>query len=164
MVNKRLQYEEAKRIGIPLTEIYYPKTPADLDEVISGVHFPAFIKPFYSHIWYKTFGNKGFIVNTPDELREQMAKVFATDLEVTVQSIIMPPGKNLYVMAAYFGKNGYISPIFTWEKVRQYPPNFGVASLSESMHLPRRRGTRSKVHEGSGLPGDRIRRVQVRPT
>jgi D-aspartate ligase len=136
MVNKQAQYAEAKRLGIPMTGTLYPRTMDEVNEAVRSLRFPMFIKPLYSHIWYRYFGNKGFVVNTPDEMREKMALVFKSGLEVTVQEIIWPPGQDLYNAAAYFGRDGYESPVFTWHKVRQYPPNFGVGSLVESQHQP----------------------------
>jgi predicted ATP-grasp superfamily ATP-dependent carboligase len=136
MVNKQLQYEEALRLGIPMPETFFPQGEEDLRDVMSGVHFPAFIKPLYSHLWFKHFGNKGFIVKSPDELRSKMALVRRTGLEVMVQSIICPPGEGLYSVGSYFGREGYVSPPFVWHKLRQYPPNFGVGSLVESAHQP----------------------------
>ncbi|MCU0861794.1 MAG: hypothetical protein MUE65_05695, partial [Methanomassiliicoccales archaeon] len=95
-----------------------------------------FIKPLTSHLWAKRFGNKGFIVKDQKELVETMSRVFPTGLEVMVQSIMVPPSKDLYSVGAYFGRDGYISPTITWHKIRQCPPNFGVGSLVESAHQP----------------------------
>ncbi len=134
MVNKRAQYSEAKRLGIPMTETFYPLSMRDVDEALDSLHFPVFIKPLYSHLWYRIFGNKGFVVNTPDELREKMLLVFDSGVEAMLQEVIWPPGRDLYNVAAYFGRDGYESPAFTWHKARQSPPNFGVGSLVESQH------------------------------
>ncbi|NLT37280.1 MAG: hypothetical protein GXX95_03860 [Methanomassiliicoccus sp.] len=136
MINKRLQHDEAIRLGIPVPVTHFPVGPADLEEVESTVSYPAFIKPLYSHRWCTTFANKGFIVTTTAELRERMATVFASGHEVMVQSIIWPPGKDLYSVGAFFDENGKESPTFCWHKLRQYPPSFGVGSLVESAHQP----------------------------
>ncbi|MDW5562305.1 MAG: hypothetical protein SA339_03690 [Methanomassiliicoccus sp.] len=136
MVNKRLQYEEAKRLGIPMTETFYPRTMDDVEDGMRRLRFPAFIKPLYSHLWNPIFGNKGFVVKDAVELREKMRKVFESGQEVMVQDIIWPPGKDLFNAGAYIGRGGYVSPIVTWHKTRQYPPNFGVGSLLTSCHQP----------------------------
>ncbi len=134
MVNKRLQYEEAVRLGIPMTTTIYPRSMDELEEGIKELRFPAFIKPLYSHRWAPVFGTKGFVVHDANDLREKMTQVLDADLEVMVQDIIWPPGKGLYNAGAYIGRDGYVSPVITWHKVRQYPPNFGVASLASSCH------------------------------
>ncbi len=134
MVNKRLQHDEAVRLGIPVPETFFPAGPDDLEEMEDLICFPAFIKPLYSHKWCTTFANKGFIVSTSEELRERMATVFASGHEVMVQSIIWPPGRDLYSVGAFFDEHGNQSPSFCWHKLRQYPPSFGVGSLVESAH------------------------------
>ena len=134
MVNKRLQHDEAVRLGIPVPDTIFPAGPDDLKEVEDTIRFPAFIKPLYSHKWCTTFANKGCIVTTSEELQEKMATVFASGHEVMVQSIIWPPGRDLYSVGAFFDEHGNESPSFCWHKLRQYPPSFGVGSLVESAH------------------------------
>ncbi len=153
MVNKRLQYEEAVRLGIPVPETFFPDGPDDLSTIERAVRFPAFIKPLYSHRWCTTFPNKGFTVEDPTDLREKMAMVFASGHEVMVQSIMCPPGKDLYSVGAYFGRNGYVSPDFCWHKLRQCPPNFGVGSLVESAHQPEVRELALRFMKGLGYQG-----------
>jgi predicted ATP-grasp superfamily ATP-dependent carboligase len=136
MVNKRLQYEEASRLGIPIPETHYPTSIREVREIKDIVKYPAFIKPYYSHLWNLRFGNKGFIVRDGKELIEKFELIFTTDLEALVQQIIMPPGQNFACGAIYFGRGGYVSPAFTWLKRRARPPNFGVGSFLESKKDP----------------------------
>jgi D-aspartate ligase len=136
MVNKRLQYEEATRIGIPIPDTYYPTNISEVREIQGVIRYPAFIKPYYSHLWNLKFGNKGFIVRNAKELVEKFELIFTTDLEALVQKIIMPPGGVMGGGAVYFGRNDYVSPPFTWEKKRARPPNFGVGSFLETKKEP----------------------------
>lgn len=110
MVNKRLQYEEAVRLGMPMTETFYSRSMEELGEGMRRLRFPAFIKPLHSHLWYPVFANKGFVAKDAEELREKMAMVLAKGQEVMVQDIIWPPGKGFYNAGAYIGRNGYVSP------------------------------------------------------
>ncbi|MBI0583030.1 MAG: hypothetical protein ISF22_02250 [Methanomassiliicoccus sp.] len=151
MVNKRLQYDEAVRLNIPVPETMFPIGPEDLDKV--AVRFPAFIKPLYSHQWCTTFDNKGFVVKGRADLRDKMAMVFASGHKVMVQTIMLPPGKGLYSVGAYFSGDGYISPEFCWHKLRQYPPSFGVGSLVESAHEPEVRELALRFMKGMDYRG-----------
>ncbi len=153
MINKRLQHDEAVRLGIPVPETHFPSGPDDLEEVESTISFPAFIKPLYSHRWCTTFANKGFIVTTSKELRERMATVFSSGHEVMVQSIIWPPGRDLYSVGAFFDEHGKESPSFCWHKLRQYPPSFGVGSLVESAHQPEVTELGMRFMKGIGYRG-----------
>ncbi|MEM0449174.1 MAG: hypothetical protein QW520_05065 [Methanomassiliicoccales archaeon] len=132
ILNKQRQYELARKAGIPIPRTIFPKSMAELEHDMQEITFPAFVKPFYSHVWYRVFGNKGFIVNNKQELRARMSRVFNSSLQAMVQSIVLPPGKDLYQYCAYVGKEGQIFPSFVWIKARQAPPNFGVASLAIS--------------------------------
>jgi D-aspartate ligase len=153
MVNKRLQYEEAVRLGIPVPDTCFPTGPDDLGSIGDIVRYPAFIKPLYSHRWCTTFPNKGFVVKDQADLREKMAAVFASGHEVMVQTIMDPPGKDLYSVGAYFGRDGYVSPDFCWHKLRQYPPSFGVGSLVESAHRPEVRELALRFMKGMEYQG-----------
>lgn len=136
MVNKRYQYEEAVRQGIPVPEMRFPISMDEVREVSKQVAYPAFIKPYYSHLWNSRFGNKGFIVKSPMEMEERFSAILGTGLECMVQSIVGVPGRDLVQACAYRSADGYMSPVFTWEKTRQVPPNFGVGSLCTSRHIP----------------------------
>lgn len=153
MVNKRLQYEEAVRLNIPVPETCFPTGMDDIALIERTVRFPAFIKPLYSYKWCRTFDNKGFVVTGLKDLREKMARVFASGHEVMVQTIMTPPGQDLYNLGVYFGRNGYLSPDFCWHKLRQYPPNFGVGSLVESAHQPEVRELALRLMKGMGYQG-----------
>jgi len=136
MVNKRLQYEEASRLGIPIPETHYPTCMREVREIAGEIRYPVFIKPCYSHLWNLRFGNKGFIARNRQDLLDRFELIFTTDLEAIVQQIIMPPGENFAMCAAYFGRNGYVSPAYCSRKLRQNPPNFGIGSLIETHNEP----------------------------
>lgn len=132
-MDKSHQYQMAAKAGVPIPFTVYPQSMDEIAEVKDSLRYPCFIKPFYSHLWYRQFGNKGFIVKDYEELKERFQVVLRTDLKAMVQNIVGFPGKDLYQVSAYLGKNGYISPRFVWHKARQSPPSFGVASLGVSV-------------------------------
>lgn len=132
-MNKSHQYQMAVESGVPIPLTIYPQSMKEIAEAKDSLRYPCFIKPFYSHLWYRRFGNKGFIIKNYDELKDKFQVVLGTDLRAMVQSIVGDPGKDLYQVSAYIGKNGYVSPRFVWFKARQSPPSFGVASLGISV-------------------------------
>lgn len=60
ILNKRAQYENAIRLGVPIPETYFPDSLSDLDSFKDKITYPVLIKPCYSHQWQKVFDNKGF--------------------------------------------------------------------------------------------------------
>ena len=135
MVNKRRQYELAEQVGTPYATTVYPETMADVQAMKDQVDYPAFIKPYYGHLWRERFGgtHKGFKVYTPEELITRFEEILPTGLEVMVQSIILGPNTNHFKVSAYIGQSGEPLAVFTLRKIRQYPTEFGVGSLVESL-------------------------------
>lgn len=153
LVNKRYQYQWAEKLGIPMTQTFFPKDIGEAREIKNELRYPAFIKGQTSHLWAREFGNKGFIARGPEELERGLARAFGAGLEVVVQKIIMPPGENFVAMAAYLGRNGYCSPTISWLKVRQTPPNFGVGSFLVSKAFPELEETGLRFMKGIGFVG-----------
>ena len=134
MINKRAQYEEAMRVGAPLPPTFFPSDMSEVQEAAGELIYPAFIKPYYSHLWYPVFGNKGFKVNGPRELRERYEEVFRAGLEALVQTVIDGPNTNHVKVCAYYGQDGRRRALFMTRKIRQNPAEFGVGSTMESIH------------------------------
>lgn len=153
MVNKRMQYDEALRIGTPIAKTFYPQNMKEVHEIRDKLDYPAFIKPYYSHLWYPVFGNKGIKVESPRELEEQYAKIFPTGLEALVQSIIQGPNTNHIKVCAYYNHNGERKALFLTRKVRQNPTEFGVGTVMESFHDDELAKIGLKFFEGIGYRG-----------
>jgi predicted ATP-grasp superfamily ATP-dependent carboligase len=138
LVNKRIQYELAERIGIPLAKSYYPESIAEVEQLKHELEYPVFIKPYLGHLWREIYGSshKGFKVDTPTELVARYREIFQNSLQAMVQSIILGPDSNLFEVNFYFGKHGDLQAVFTHRKIHQYPPHFGVASCAESVYYP----------------------------
>ncbi len=134
MVNKRAQYEEAMRVGAPLPPTFFPSDMTELEAASERLSYPAFIKPYYSHLWYARFGNKGFKVNSARELKERYEDVFRAGLEALVQTVIDGPNTNHVKVCAYYGMDGSRRALFLTRKIRQNPVEFGVGTTMESIH------------------------------
>lgn len=153
MVNKRKQYDEAMRIGTPIAKTFYPADMGEVREIRDRLDYPAFIKPYYSHLWYPVFGNKGFKVNGPRELEERYAQIFPTGLEALVQSIIQGPNTNHIKVCAYYDRTGKRRALFLTRKIRQNPTEFGVGTIMESFHDDELAALGLKFFEGIGYRG-----------
>lgn len=133
IVNKRKQYAMAEQVGTLYPQTFYPESLEDVEKNKDKVEYPAFIKPYYSHLWREKFDNKGFRVNNSQELTERFAEILPTGLQVMVQSIILGPNTNHFKVSAYIGANNEPLAVFTLRKIRQYPTDFGVGTLVESL-------------------------------
>lgn len=153
MVNKRKQYEEAARIGTPIARTFYPRDMNDVMDIRDLLDYPAFIKPYYSHLWHPVFGNKGFKVQDPHELEERFSQVFAAGLEALVQSIIQGPNTNHVKVCAYYARDGERRALFLTRKIRQNPVEFGVGTIMESFHDDELAALGTRFLEGIGYRG-----------
>lgn len=138
MVNKRKQYELAEQVGMPYAQTFYPETREDVQRIKDRVDYPAIIKPYYSHLWCDRFGGvKGvFKVHTAQELTTRFEEILPTGLQVLVQSVILGPNTNHFKVCAYMSQSGEPLAVFTLRKIRQYPTEFGVGTLVESLAYP----------------------------
>lgn len=136
IVNKHLQYQEAIRLGAPLPPTFFPSNMTDVRDIMDRLSYPAFIKPYYSHLWYERFGNKGFKVWSPAELKERYETIFAHGLQALVQTIIQGPNTNHVKVCAYYGQDGERHALFLTRKIRQFPVEFGIGTTMESFHDP----------------------------
>ncbi len=138
MVNKRLQYELAEKVGTPIAQTFYPETMEDVENIQNQLAYPAFIKPYIGHLWREKFGgtHKGFKVFSAQELRQRYSEIFPTGLKAMVQAIIQGPNTNHYKVNAYINQRGEPLLVFTLRKIRQYPTEFGVGTMVESVHYP----------------------------
>lgn len=154
IVNKRRQYELAERVGTPYPQTFCPESRDDVEQIKDQVEYPAFIKPYYSHLWQEKFpGIKGFKVHTPKELVARFEEILPTDLKVMVQSIIPGPNTNHFKVNVYVGTTGEPLAIFTLRKIRQYPIEFGVGTMVESLRFPKLVELGLKFFQGIGYRG-----------
>jgi predicted ATP-grasp superfamily ATP-dependent carboligase len=134
ILNKRRQYEAAERCGVPIATTFYPSTQSDVEEIQDRIEYPAFIKPLYSHLWQTKFPNKGFLVHNPTELMSTYRAVLKARVEAMVQSIIQGANTNHVKVCGYFDENSHPLALFVTQKIRQYPTDFGVGTLMQSIH------------------------------
>ncbi|MBI0583766.1 MAG: ATP-grasp domain-containing protein [Methanomassiliicoccus sp.] len=153
LTNKRFQQDEAERLGIPLAKTFYPKHPADIEELRDDLQYPVFIKPYSGHLWRMHFPNKGFRADGPEELSSIFGKIFPLDLEAMVQEIVVGPNTNHFEVSIYIDHLGTMRGVFTAQKIRQYPVDFGMGTLLMSVHNPEAEELASKLLNGMGHRG-----------
>jgi D-aspartate ligase len=138
-VNKITFYERCQALDIKLPATFFPKNADDVRALAKDLHYPAIIKPAYSHLWRKALRGKKIIeIASADELLRTY-DAYCTDEQrrmITVQEVIVGPEANIAVFTGYFNRDHELVCGFTARKLRQYPPFFGSASYVESCWLP----------------------------
>ncbi len=136
LVNKRSQYEQARQLGIPIPKTLYPQSLDELLGEADDIQYPAFIKPSYPFDWYRIFGSKGFLANNEEELIAGYERASPTGIPLMVQEFVVGPSSNMYSIATYISRSGWMAPPCIWQKVRQFPTDFGVGSFVRTVKNP----------------------------
>jgi D-aspartate ligase len=129
LVDKQLQYEMAERAGIPCPRVLHPSSKAD-------IAYPVFLKPRVSHLWAPVFVTKGFRIDGPADLERRLAEIAPSGLDVIIQSIVPGPNSNHYIVRAYIDDSNRALGLYVERKIRQYPTDFGNATMVESVRAP----------------------------
>ena len=130
-VEKEKTYALAKHYHIP-----HPKSIPlfgleDLKEV-SEILYPCILKPALSAPFTDRFHVKNFEVHNDRELEEKFKLCLEAGLAMILQEIIPGPDDNLYKMQGYVNSQGKLVGRFFYRKLRQHPPQFGVARVGIS--------------------------------
>jgi D-aspartate ligase len=130
-IEKEKTYALAKQYDIP-----HPKSIPlfrweDL-KGISNILYPCILKPTHSSAFTSKFHLKNFEVNDDRELREKFKLCLDAGQSMILQEIIPGPDDNLYKMQGYVNSQGRLVGKFFYRKLRQHPPQFGIARVGIS--------------------------------
>lgn len=116
----------------PRTMAIDPSTAlADIpDAAIDG----AFIKPRDSTRFFRKFQVKGFHVTSRADLGRRLEELSKLGLAVELQEYIPGPSSNYFYVEGFVDKSGEFSALFTRQRLRMHPPDFGNSTLFRSVH------------------------------
>ncbi len=136
LLDKRALYELAAANGMPTPRSFSIHNAAELTAAAERLGYPCLLKSAYS----KPGGCDPALgkarAGNPDELAAAYARVEGLDRRLLLQEYIPGDCRQVWLYNAYFGADSEPVAIFTGRKRRQYPPEFGTASLSEAYPLP----------------------------
>jgi D-aspartate ligase len=134
LVNKKRFYLMLNEMHLPHPKTYFPEGLAELVAMGKTLAFPYIIKPAYSIPFQEEFGRKVFQVKSLQDLDRAADKLRDRNMEVVIQEII--PGRELYAFFTYFNKSSEPLAICGWDKIRQYPLDFGFGTFCKSNWRP----------------------------
>ena len=131
-VGKEKTYALAQQYDIP-----QPKSiPLCALEDIQGlpeILYPCILKPVHSFPFTSRFHTKNFEVHNDRELKEKFKLCLDAGLSMILQEIIPGPDANIYKMHGYINSQGWLVGKFFVRKLRQHPPQFGIARVAISV-------------------------------
>jgi D-aspartate ligase len=130
-IEKEKTYALAKQYNIP-----HPKSiPLFGWEELRGsseVLYPCILKPVHSSPFTSRFHVKNFVVKNDRELKQKFQLCWDAGQSMILQEIIPGPDDNLYKMQGYVNSQGRLVGKFFYRKLRQHPPQFGIARVGIS--------------------------------
>ncbi len=129
-VNKKLFYQWLDRISAPHPKTYFANDVTEFSSIGREIPFPYIIKPAYVHLFGAEFNSKCLVINSHEELDFAIGKLKNKNIDVFIQDII--PGNELYSLSTYLNRKSEPLLICGYDKIRQYPPDFGIGSLWKS--------------------------------
>lgn len=153
LLDKRAQYKLLENIGVPFPKTYYIDH-TNLSSVVGfDLEYPVFVKGALQYIWKKYFIEKGFVANSRIELKNIIDKIKNYNVDIVVQEFILGPNHNHYKVSMYYDKNGELKLVFTTQKTRQFPQDFGVGCFMKSKRVDEIIELGKKVFENISYKG-----------
>ena len=138
LLNKKGQYIVAKRLCIPIPETHFPQSLEEVQSIAKNLKYPVILKGLSTGNWRKRFGDKkAVIAKDRQELIATYAGLCEVDhIQPIIQEIIQGEDTNHYKICAYMDRDSRPLLIFTLQKIRQYPCDFGIGSSVISTWQP----------------------------
>lgn len=131
-IRKQETYKLAEKCGVPYPETFLPQTLDELQGIKGELDYPCLLKPVLGHEFMSRFNAKNFKANSYEELVSKFELCLESKQEVMVQEIIPGPDSNVCECTVYVNSNGDFNATFISRKLRQNPPQFGVARVAIS--------------------------------
>lgn len=130
-LDKALFAEEAMRLGFSVPKTRRVEDGKDIESIAQEKLFPCVLKPcngrFPSHE-----GAKALWVSGKEELYRVSRQFLRENIPFLIQEAIPGEDSQHWSCAVYLDSRGKPLGLFTAQKIRQYPPSVGIASVCES--------------------------------
>jgi D-aspartate ligase len=132
LVNKKLFFQDMIRRNIPCPRTCFPETINEMRKMAGDIGYPLIVKSAYSHRFIQEFHKKVFVIHSPSTLETAIALLNGRIQDYFLQEII--PGNTLYLFYGYFNRQSVPLGICGYDKVRQFPRDFGIGTVCRSMN------------------------------
>lgn len=136
-IDKALQYERAAGAGVPIPSTHTPRTLEEVRVLADRLEYPVVVKPLVGHVWREHFrGDKAVRVDDGSTLVALFEKIVDAHVGALVQAQVAGGNANHYKVSAYFDQAGAARAVICMRKIRQFPVDFGVGTLMETIVEP----------------------------
>ena len=136
-LDKAEMYARAAAAGVATPSTRTPRTLDEVRRVARELSYPAVVKPLVGHVWRERYRTeKAIRVDGDVALVGLFTEILASGHSALVQSLIAGPNTNHCKVCAYFDRQGEARAVLCMRKIRQYPVDFGVGTLMETVADP----------------------------
>jgi predicted ATP-grasp superfamily ATP-dependent carboligase len=132
-LDKKETYNVAIKAGIPIPLTIYPSNMEEASAIIGKIKYPIMIKPRNRDNFVEIFNTKLFIVNKEEDLKHKLELCFRYKLKVIITEIIPGDDTQLFAYNFYISTNGNELAGACQQKLRQSPPNYGIARVMKTV-------------------------------
>jgi predicted ATP-grasp superfamily ATP-dependent carboligase len=136
-LDKREFYDICREARVELPATFWPRDAADVKRIAGEISYPALVKPARGHRLRGAMGgDKVALADTPEALRRRYDTLAEVDPRLLVQEVIPGGEDRILVAGCYLDRDSRPRALFVGRKLRQFPHDFGSASLAESCSDP----------------------------
>ena len=141
LMDKTAFQELAQAAGGLIPRAVSVSNVADLPR-LSGLRYPAVLKPAYKHYGYGAVFQKAYVVASADEAAARWRDIAPVLPDLIVQEWIPGSDSDIYFCLQYIGDDGLAVASFVGRKLRSWPPRIGgtascIAAPEHAVELSR---------------------------
>lgn len=124
---KKLTYQLAEKIGIPIPQTLYPESAEELEK--PDIEFPVIIKPSVKEPFYSLTKKKAIRADSHQELVREFVEAvrFAGGHRLMIQELIPGGSSHLFSVGSLFKDGEFLGKVVA-RRDRQHPMDFGHAT------------------------------------
>jgi predicted ATP-grasp superfamily ATP-dependent carboligase len=133
-MDKLYTYQRAQALQIPIPHTLAPQTLTDVRRMQHEITYPCLLKPRMSHQFWPHFRVKLLRIHSPTELLHRY-QAYPT-IPWLIQEEIPGPADRIFTLRACLNNDAEPLGVHVTQKLRQWPPTFGIGSYAQSVWDP----------------------------
>jgi D-aspartate ligase len=155
MLDKERTYALCAELGVPCPRTAHVSTREEAERAAAAFDYPCALKPRESHVFAAHFGilAKAVQVHSPEELVAEFERTAELGVSMLVTEIVPGRDDQLCSYYTYLDEDGEPLYHFTKQKVRQYPPEFGLGCYQLTTQDPEVAEVGLRFFQGAKMRG-----------
>jgi predicted ATP-grasp superfamily ATP-dependent carboligase len=126
----------AGKHGIETPWAFCPSSELEVAALDGKIEFPCVVKPVRTSMWKGSGAGKALMASSLEEVIQAWRRLSREPGDLLVQELIPGSEDRSYLYVAYYDQRGRPAVELTMRKIRQHPPIFGTACITEIVREP----------------------------